>query len=193
MYSPVSTFEAMSATLYLEDESIPVVGQLHGASKSVSGEIVFQTGMVGYTEALTDPSYCNQIVVLTYPLIGNYGVPSDEIKDEFDLPKYFESSKVWPAALVVDRLCPEGEESHGDSVKSLSKWLQENNVPLLSGVDVRALTKKIREYGTMKAKLVIEGDDDNREFEDIYKRNLVKEVSRKVSEFSKFRISKPFF
>jgi carbamoylphosphate synthase small subunit len=75
-------------------------GESFGAEVSVSGEAVFQTGMVGYVEALTDPSYARQILVITYPLVGNYGVPSDE-KDELGIIKYFESSKIHAAALVV--------------------------------------------------------------------------------------------
>ncbi|KAE9550164.1 hypothetical protein FO519_006624 [Halicephalobus sp. NKZ332] len=180
MHSPASTFEIMSATLYLEDGSPPIFGQLHGAPTSTVGEIVFQTCTAGYNESLTDPSYHRQFLVLTYPLIGNYGVPDSGKKDELGLPKFFESTKVWPAALIVDRLCPEGEESHGDSVKSLSKFLEEQGVPLLSGIDTRALTKKIRERGTMKAKLIIDGDDEKRfGFVDINADNLVQQVSRK--------------
>ena len=92
--------------------------------------IVFQTGMVGYPESLTDPSYCSQILVLTYPLVGNYGV-CDEVKDEHKLLKEFESKKIWASALVVSD-CVE-EFSHWNARKSLSKWLQEQGIPGLSG------------------------------------------------------------
>ena len=190
MHSPASTFEIMSAALYLEDGSPPIYGQLHGAPKSTVGEIVFQTCTAGYNESLTDPSYHRQFLTLTYPLIGNYGVPDSEIRDEFGLPKFFESTKDSPAALSVDRLCPDGEESHADSVKSLSKYLEEQGVPLLSGIDTRALTKKIRERGTLKAKLVIDGDDEkNLGFIDINADNLVQQVSRKVILNSLFKFS----
>lgn len=90
---------AKKAQLILGDGTV-WDGEAFGADVSVSGEAVFQTGMVGYTEALTDPSYSKQILVLTYPLIGNYGVPGDD-KDELGILKYFESSKVHVAALVV--------------------------------------------------------------------------------------------
>ena len=179
------TFEEMSGTLILEDGT-QYHGKLFGkASKSTVGEVVFQTGMVGYCEALTDPSYHKQFLTLTYPLIGNYGVPDFNLFDEYNLPKYFESSKVWPAALIVDRLCPENEHSHGDAIKSLSQWLESEGVPILAGIDVRALTKKIRDSGSMKAKLVTEADDPaSLEFVDINEENLVEQVSDKVKFFS---------
>ena len=93
---------ARKSALVLNDGSI-WEGYAFGAERSTSGEAVFQTGMVGYTEALTDPSYAKQILVITFPLVGNYGVPSDE-KDPFGILKYFESSKIHVAALVVSLL-----------------------------------------------------------------------------------------
>ena len=99
--------------------------------------------MVGYPEALTDPSYRGQILVLTYPLIGNYGVPDESIRDEHGLPKYFESSEIHIAGLVVSSYS--WEHSHWAAQKSLSKWLNDNNVPAIYGVDTRALTKSLRE------------------------------------------------
>ncbi|CAJ0567617.1 unnamed protein product, partial [Mesorhabditis spiculigera] len=172
----------MSATLHLEDGS-RFEGQLFGATKSIYGEIVFQTGMVGYVESLTDPSYAHQLLTLTYPLIGNYGVPDETKRDEFGLPEGFESAKIWPAALIVDRICSEGEESHWRSKSSLSDWLKRHGVPGLSGIDVRQLTKKIREQGTMKAKLIIDGDEpDKFPFVDFNETNVVASVSRKEPE-----------
>ncbi|CAJ0919077.1 unnamed protein product, partial [Mesorhabditis belari] len=173
------SWETMKATLYLDDGS-KFQGHIFGATKSTVGEIVFQTGMVGYVESLTDPSYAKQLLTLTYPLIGNYGVPDPSKKDEFGLPKGFESDRIWPAALIVDRICPEGEESHWESFSSLSTWLRKNGVPGLAGIDIRQLTKKIREQGTMKAKIVIETDDAEKfDYIDINAENLVTEVSRK--------------
>ncbi|KHJ88360.1 carbamoyl-phosphate synthase, small subunit [Oesophagostomum dentatum] len=175
-------WETMKATLYLDDGS-SFVGQLFGATKSVVGEIVFQTGMVGYVESLTDPSYAEQLLMLTYPLIGNYGVPSHEHIDKNGLPSHFESDRIWPAALIVDRICPENEHSHWEAMESLSGWLRSAGVPGLAGTDIRMLTKKIREQGTMKAKLIIESDDPLKyEFRDINEQNLVAVVSRKVPE-----------
>ncbi|KAF6756698.1 aspartate carbamoyltransferase [Ephemerocybe angulata] len=113
--------------------------------KSVSGECVFQTGMVGYTESLTDPSYEGQILVLTYPLLGNYGVPSRATEGD-ELPEHFESSRIHIAALVVGNYTE--EFSHFLATSSLGAWLKENGVPAIYGVDTRALTKKIREEGS---------------------------------------------
>ncbi|KAG5634854.1 hypothetical protein H0H81_000508 [Sphagnurus paluster] len=119
--------------------------------KSIAGECVFQTGMVGYTESLTDPSYEGQILVLTYPLIGNYGVP--ERPTSFDtLPAQFESSRIHIAALVVGYYSE--DYSHFLANSSLGAWLKENDIPALFGVDTRALTKKIREKGSMLGKVL---------------------------------------
>ncbi|XP_039548605.1 CAD protein isoform X2 [Pimephales promelas] len=165
-----------SASLVLEDGTA-FKGRLFGAVSSVSGEVVFQTGMVGYPEALTDPSYKSQILTLTYPLIGNYGVPEDE-DGEFGLSKWFESSRIHAAALIVGEVSK--NPSHWSSAKSLDKWLQEQGIPGLEGVDTRSLTKKIREKGTMLGKLVVEGTSDhNIPFDNPDTRNLVKEVSMK--------------
>lgn len=124
-----------------------IKGKSFGAPIDVDGEVVFQTGMVGYPESMTDPSYHGQILVLTYPMVGNYGVPGNE-HDEYGLPKFFESlNKIWVAGLVVDELCE--QPSHWRSTKTLSEWMKEYNVPGISGVDTRALTKRIREKGTM--------------------------------------------
>ncbi|XP_043538142.1 CAD protein isoform X1 [Chiloscyllium plagiosum] len=165
-----------TARLFLEDGS-SFKGRLFGASTSVFGEVVFQTGMVGYPEALTDPSYYCQILVLTYPLIGNYGIPKDE-EDKYGLSKWFESSKVHAAALVIGENSQ--HPSHWSSVRSLDQWLKEQGIPALEGVDTRSLTKKIREKGTLLGKLVIDGTDKNSlPFDDPNKRHLVKEVSIK--------------
>ncbi|OJA11339.1 hypothetical protein AZE42_04930 [Rhizopogon vesiculosus] len=125
-------------------------------NKSVSGECVFQTGMVGYTESLTDPSYEGQILVLTYPLIGNYGVP-ERPKDDVDLPLNFESSRIHVAALIVGSYTE--EHSHFLANSSLGAWLKENNVPAIYGVDTRAITKRIREKGSMLAKVLARKPD----------------------------------
>uniref|UniRef100_A0A667ZIH9 Multifunctional protein CAD n=1 Tax=Myripristis murdjan TaxID=586833 RepID=A0A667ZIH9_9TELE len=138
---------------------------------------VFQTGMVGYTEALTDPSYRCQILTLTYPLVGNYGVPQDE-DAEFGLSKWFESSRIHAAALIIGELSE--NPSHWSSKKSLDQWLKEQGIPGLEGIDTRSLTKKIREKGTMLGKLVVDGTpEDSIPFDDPNLRNLVQEVSMK--------------
>ncbi|GFO18784.1 carbamoyl-phosphate synthetase 2, partial [Plakobranchus ocellatus] len=162
--------------LQLEDGSI-YSGLPFGKLQSVSGEVVFQTGMVGYPESLTDPSYHRQILVLTYPLIGNYGV-GDKETDKYGLPHWFESDKIHAAALVVGDFSE--QYSHWSAKRSLSNWLEEHCVPGIYGIDTRALTKKIREKGTMLGKVIMNGDSDSIEFVDPDKFNLPAEVSLKT-------------
>ena len=135
--------------------------------------------MVGYVEALTDPSYAGQILVLTYPMIGNYGVPS-ESRDEYDLPQYYESEKIQISGLIVSEYS--FEYSHWNAIKSLSQWLCEQGVPALYGIDTRRLTKIIRETGTVLGK--IEFEHQGIPIVDPNTRNLVAEVStRQVKTF----------
>jgi carbamoyl-phosphate synthase small subunit len=108
--------------------------------------------MTGYVESLSDPSYKNQMLVFTYPLIGNYGVPNTDL-DEFKLPKFFESDKIHASGVIVGEYCE--NYSHWNAVKSLSEWLIESNVPAISGIDTRKLTKILREKGSMLAKVKI--------------------------------------
>ncbi|KAJ3312934.1 hypothetical protein HDV04_002591 [Boothiomyces sp. JEL0838] len=133
-------------------------GTSFGANVSVAGETVFQTGMVGYPESLTDPSYQGQILVLTFPLVGNYGVPSrTEVEKSLEnLPVYFESSKIHIAGLIVGIYSQ--DFSHYLASSSLSDWLKEQNIPALYGVDTRVLTKKIRTQGSMLGKVVFPKD-----------------------------------
>ncbi|KAI8898407.1 hypothetical protein BC833DRAFT_590035 [Globomyces pollinis-pini] len=129
-------------------------GTSFGARVSVAGETVFQTGMIGYPESLTDPSYQGQILVLTFPLVGNYGVPSRETVDKAleNLQIHFESSKIHIACLVVGIYSQ--DFSHYLATSSLSDWLKEQNIPGLYGIDTRALTKKIRTIGSLLGKVV---------------------------------------
>jgi carbamoyl-phosphate synthase/aspartate carbamoyltransferase len=131
-------------------------GQSFGAHKSIAGELVFQTGMVGYPESITDPSYRGQILVITFPLVGNYGVPSREERDKLltDLPAYFEAEEIHIAGLVVASYSGE-DYSHHLATSSLGKWLKEQGVPAVTGVDTRALTKRIREEGSMLGRLLL--------------------------------------
>nr|XP_034369965.1 CAD protein isoform X2 [Arvicanthis niloticus] len=165
------------AALVLEDGSV-LQGRPFGAAVSTAGEVVFQTGMVGYPEALTDPSYKAQILVLTYPLIGNYGIPSDE-EDEFGLSKWFESSEIHVAGLVVGECCP--TPSHWSATCTLHEWLQQRGIPGLQGVDTRELTKKLREQGSLLGKLVQKGTEPSAlPFVDPNARPLAPEVSIKT-------------
>ena len=124
---------------------------------SVAGELVFQTGMVGYPESITDPSYRGQILVITFPLIGNYGVPSRDATDAVvqGLSAHFEADRIHIAGLVVASYSGE-DYSHHLATSSLGTWLKEQGVPAMQGVDTRALTKKIREKGSMLGKMLAE-------------------------------------
>jgi carbamoyl-phosphate synthase small subunit len=135
---------------------------------------VFNTGMTGYVEALSDPSYRGQILVLTYPLIGNYGVPWELLQT--GLPHPFESTGIQVLGLVVCRYEP--DFSHYAAAKSLQSWLAEAELPAVSGVDTRSLTRKLREQGTMRGKLCPDADDDvlGRDTHDA--KTLVAQVSR---------------
>ena len=132
-------------------------GVSFGADKSASGELVFQTGMVGYPQSITDPSYRGQILVVTFPLVGNYGVPSRDTRDEIlgDLPAHFEASQIHVSGLVVASYSGE-DYSHHLATSSLGTWLKEQGIPAMYGVDTRTLTKKIREEGSMLGKMMIE-------------------------------------
>ena len=150
-------------------------GKGFGATRKVSGEFVFNTGMVGYPESITDPSYWGQILVQTYPLIGNYGIFHGD----------FESNKPKITGYVVSSLCR--NPSHHSSEKTLDKWLRENDIPGIEGVDTRLLTKKLREKGSMLGILeVSEGNldidalkEEARKAEDPNQRDLTSEVTRR--------------
>ncbi len=146
-----------------------------GAGCSVSGEVVFNTGMVGYPEALTDPSYKGQILVMTYPLVGNYGVPGKVL--EGGISKNFESEKIQVQALVISGYS--SRYSHWNAEKSLGEWLKEEDIPAIYGVDTRALTKVLREKGVMLGKIIIDGGitGDGANFYDPNTIDIVKEVS----------------
>lgn len=136
-----------------------------GSGSSTTGEVVFATGMVGYPESFTDPSFRGQILVMTYPMVGNYGVGKGP----------FESHSVQIQGLVVQDYS--ADYSHAEAVQSLGDWLKKEKVPGIFGVDTRALTKKLREHGVMLGQIVVEGDSPVQTIEDPNLRNLVAEVS----------------
>ncbi len=138
--------------LILDDGTI-LDGMGFGYSTTIFGELVFNTGMVGYTETLTDPSYAGQILTLTYPLVGNYGVPDPNQKDKDGISKYFESDKIQVRGLVIHQLSETA--SHWNLSMTLDEWLYKEKIPGISGIDTRALTKKLRENGVMMAALVV--------------------------------------
>jgi carbamoyl-phosphate synthase small subunit len=160
------------ARLILEDGSV-INGLSFGYDGTSAGEVVFNTAMTGYPESFTDPSYSGQILVLTYPLIGNYGVPPYDIED--NMRRYFESSNIHISGLVVAEFSM--ESSHWNTSKTLSEWLIENKIPAISGVDTRRLTKHLRNRGTMLGKIQI---NDKIDFYDPNKENLVAKVSSKT-------------
>lgn len=157
--------------LYLKDGAV-VEGKSFGANRSVAGEVVFNTGMVGYPEAFSDPSYAGQILVCTYPLIGNYGVPDK---------KLWESQKIQIAGLVVSEYSE--KHSHAMAKQSLAQWLKKSGVPAMTGVDTRALTKRLREHGVLLGELVHSGKPKG--FSDPNEENLVAKVSPKRKQIYK--------
>lgn len=140
----------MKAILALEDGTI-FHGNSFGIEGDVAGEIVFNTGMTGYQEVLTDPSYCGQIVIMTYPLIGNYGVNFDDI----------ESARPQVKGFIVRELCK--SPSNWRSVETLDDYLKKHNIIGIEGIDTRALTRILRDKGTMKGIITTNG---NFKFED---------------------------
>ncbi len=165
--------DKIKGMLVLEDGS-EFEGYSFGAPKAVSGEVVFNTGMVGYPESLTDPSYKGQILVLTYPLIGNYGVPGNGHAIN-GLSATIESERIQIQGLVVSQYS--FQYSHWDAGNNLADWLKEHDVPALHGVDTRMLTKRLRERGSMLGKIVLA--EQSLEFHDPNSENLVSMVSVK--------------
>jgi carbamoyl-phosphate synthase small subunit len=147
------------ALLVLEDGS-EYAGWSFGKARSQAGEVVFTTGMTGYPQSLTDPSFRGQILVSTYPLVGNYGVPvcpktGEPFFDPQGIPLHFESPQVQVSGFVVAEACD--EPSHFASGATLSEWLEKNSVPGICGIDTRALTCRLRESGVMMGKILVEG------------------------------------
>jgi len=163
------------AKLTLEDGTV-FTGKSFGSEKPVAGEVVFYTAMTGYPESLTDPSYTGQILVSTYPMIGNYGVPQN--MQENGIHKFFESHKLHISGLIIADYS--FEFSHWNAEKSLSDWLKDYNVPGVFDIDTRALTKILREKGSMLGK--IEFGDEEIDFYDPNKENLVAIASCKERE-----------
>lgn len=167
------------AKLHLEDGTT-LTAKSFGCHTSVEGEVVFATGMVGYPENLTDPSYQGQILTVTTPMVGNYGVPSRTDKDEFGLPANFESYKIHCSGLLVQDYSH--HYSHWKATSSLGDWLKEEGVPGLCDLDTRMLTKKIREKGALLGRIEVDLDapaPDFSKMEDPNARHLVGEVSIK--------------
>ena len=167
------TTRARQGALVLRDGAV-FEGYFFGAPLPASGEVVFNTGMVGYPEAITDPSYYGQILVLTYPLIGNYGVPAAD-QDSNGIPLHFESDGIQVRALITANY--HAEYHHWSASRSLGQWLASENIPGLYGVDTRALTLHLRERGTAPGKIVIRGEPEP-DWYDPSAENVVSQVSR---------------
>ncbi len=157
----------LGGTLFLEDGT-RFEGVGFGAATERVGEVVFTTGMVGYPESLTDPSYRGQILTFTYPLLGNYGVPAVDAKDAFGLPRYVESSGVQVRAMIVRGLT---RPNHWASARRLEDWLADEGVPGVAGVDTRRLTEHLREVGVLRG-LVHVGPADRRPSDEVLQRRL---------------------
>ncbi|WP_347838790.1 glutamine-hydrolyzing carbamoyl-phosphate synthase small subunit [uncultured Draconibacterium sp.] len=167
-------YKVKQAKLTLEDGTV-FIGKSFGSEKAVAGEVVFYTAMTGYPESLTDPSYTGQILVSTYPMIGNYGVPFNQ--KENGIHKFYESHKLHISGLIISDYS--FEFSHWNAEKSLSDWLKEYDVPGIFDIDTRALTKILREKGSMLGKIEFEEEID---FYDPNKENLVAVASCKERE-----------
>ena len=167
------------ASLLLDDGSV-FAGTAFGAVRPVAGEVVFNTGMTGYVETLTDPSYAGQILVLTYPLVGNYGVPAPRAAGTLARP--YESDRIQVQALVVQHHV--GDHSHHAAVRSLHDWLAEQGVPALTGVDTRTLTRRLRERGTMQGWLVPPGMEAGAAKATAHAVEMHEEVFRRVAPSS---------
>ncbi|KAL0585681.1 hypothetical protein ABG067_004605 [Albugo candida] len=163
------------AVLEFEDGS-KYHGYSFGAPRSTSGEVVFTTGMVGYPEALTDASFKGQILNMTFPMIGNYGVPCTKTLDSIGLNKYIESDRIHAAGMIVQDYS--SVYSHWNASSSLSEWLVRESIPGIAGIDTREITKKIRSKGAMAGRIII-GDETPPHFQDPNQQNLVAMVSTK--------------
>jgi len=169
--------------LVLEDGTV-IQGAGFGAETEISGEVVFNTCMMGYPELLTDPSYQEQIVVMTYPILGSYGVPPSSIRGDGGVPLHFESDSVKVKGFVVHSL---SRPSHWSNQKTLDEWLTEQGVPGIFGVDTRVLTQRLRNKGTMLGVLKVSSSPINpavvagriSELQDPNKQDLVQKVSPK--------------
>ncbi len=164
-----------NVTLILSDGS-RFHGKSFGYEKSVAGEVVFNTAMTGYPESLTDPSYAGQLMTLTYPLIGNYGVPDFSV-EENGLATFMESDRIYASAIIVSDYST--NYNHWNAKESLADWLKREQVPGITGVDTRELTKVLREHGVMTGKIVFDDEKENISESDYNGTNFVDLVSCK--------------
>ena len=164
-----------NVTLVLSDGT-KFHGKSFGYDVPVAGEVVFNTAMMGYPESLTDPSYAGQLLTMTFPLVGNYGVPPFTI-EESGIPTFMESDKIYASALIVSDYTE--EHSHWNAVESLADWLKREHVPGITGIDTRELTKVLREHGVMMGKILFDDEPDIIPEADYEGVNFVDRVSTK--------------
>lgn len=162
------------ATLILDDGT-RMEGESFGYEGNTAGEVVFNTAMTGYPESLTDPSYAGQLMVLTYPLVGNYGVPPTEARDGEGIAGYMESDRIYASGIIVGDYSE--VYSHWNARESLSDWLRRERVPGVTGIDTRHLTQILREHGVMMGKILVEGATGQPETGDYNEINYVDRVS----------------
>ena len=146
-----------NVTLVLQDGT-KFHGKSFGYDAPVAGEVVFNTAMMGYPESLTDPSYAGQLVTLTFPLVGNYGVPPFTFGPE-GLPTFMESDHIHASAIIVSDYSE--QYSHWNANESLAEWLKREQVPGITGIDTRELTKVLREHGVMMGQIIFDDDPTN--------------------------------
>lgn len=163
-------------TLQLSD-GIEFHGKSFGYEQPVAGEVVFNTAMMGYPESLTDPSYAGQLLTMTFPLVGNYGVPPFTFDKQTGLPDFMESDRIYASALIVSDYSE--QHSHWNAVESLGEWLQREKVPGITGIDTRELTKVLREHGVMMGKILFDDEPNNVPEADYEGVNFVDRVSVK--------------
>lgn len=152
-------------------------GKSFGYEQPVAGEVVFNTAMMGYPESLTDPSYAGQLLTMTFPLVGNYGVPPFTFDKQTGLPDFMESDRIYASALIVSDYSE--QYSHWNAVESLGEWLQREKVPGITGIDTRELTKVLREHGVMMGKILFDDEPSNVPEADYEGVNFVDRVSVK--------------
>ena len=163
--------QAKKEVLLILDDGSRFRGYSFGYDKAVAGEVVFNTAMTGYPESLTDPSYSGQMMVLTYPLVGNYGVPRQTFETN-GISTFLESEKIHAEAIIVSDYSE--NYSHWNAVESLSEWLKKEKIAGITGIDTRELPKLLREKGSMKGKIVFENENEI----DFVAPNLINQVAR---------------
>lgn len=161
-------------TLVLQDGTT-FKGKSFGYEKPVAGEVVFNTAMMGYPESLTDPSYAGQLMTLTYPLVGNYGVPPFSIEQN-GIATFMESDRIYASAIIVSDYSM--EYSHWNACESLDEWLKREKVPGVTGIDTRQLTKVLREHGVMMGKLVYPDHQDSLDDQEVADYGSINWVAR---------------